>query len=230
MINDAAYNECNTIVQLGDFGYWEHEDGGGDYLDVISHQARSKNVEVYWIDGNHENHALLRQQYTIDGFTEIRPSLYYVPRGTTWDWDGVTFMGFGGAYSIDKNSRTEGVSWWPEEVANQQEIDYAIAAGKVDILFSHDCPNEYDIAFQMHIQRKGFRTIQEAADSRKIISQVVNVVKPRLIYHGHYHIRYSDVFEIDDQEIKITGLAHDWAPNNDSYMYLELEHIKERYL
>lgn len=105
---------ADCIVQVGDFGYWEHMRGGDAYLDYCSELAKAHALPLFWIDGNHENHTLLRAVYgpggpkhkpTPEGFWEIRDGVYHIPRGTRWSWSNVRMMGLGGAYSVDKYDR-----------------------------------------------------------------------------------------------------------------------------
>lgn len=106
----------DAIVQVGDFGYWEHMQGGAAFLDFCSQLATDNAMPLYWIDGNHENHTMLREQYgpggaqhkpTPEGFWEIRDGVYYIPRGTRWVWSDKHLMGLGGAYSVDAPWRLE---------------------------------------------------------------------------------------------------------------------------
>ena len=54
----------------------------------------------------------------------------------------------GGAYSVDKDWRIEGESWWPDEQPSEKvkaycEVRLAEADWKVDYVFSHTCPYKY---------------------------------------------------------------------------------------
>lgn len=108
----AAAERCSVVFILGDFGYWEHSDHGA-FLDDCSNSAERHGVEIYWLDGNHENHTWLRERYigtefverNDDGLVQIREHLWHAPRAHRWNWHGLTFMALGGAYSIDKEGR-----------------------------------------------------------------------------------------------------------------------------
>ena len=68
-------------------------------------------------------------------------------RGQVFDIDGTTFFTFGGAYSIDKMYRTEGISWFPEELPNYEEYEEGwhnleSCGFKVDYILSHSGPRE----------------------------------------------------------------------------------------
>jgi Calcineurin-like phosphoesterase len=114
LIERAQEKYCTALFVLGDFGYWEHTDGGL-FLDQCSDLAAMTGVTIYWLDGNHENHTWLRKRYLTElvprdewGFVQIRMGLYHAPRAHRWTWQGRTFMALGGAYSIDKEGRLKG--------------------------------------------------------------------------------------------------------------------------
>jgi Icc-related predicted phosphoesterase len=202
--------EVDVIVQVGDFGFWEHRDEGVHFLDSLSTFSQESGIPIYWVDGNHENFEILYDQYLkgrYDEFIEIRPSIYYIPRGKTWEWDGVKFMGFGGAYSIDKNHRTPYISWWPQEMASDEEIERVRSKNEqVDVLFSHDVPQGVDVL----TASGGFLLpIASAEHSRYLIRQVAEVARPKLIVHGHYHFRYGMLWGAPWGEVSVIGLTCD---------------------
>ncbi len=97
---------ADCIVQAGDFGWWEHEPDGIVFLDVIGQMALTRGICLYALHGNHDNWPLVMSYYGEDrvegGFVRVRENLFYIPQGLTWQWEGFTFRGFGGAYSVDK--------------------------------------------------------------------------------------------------------------------------------
>ena len=64
---------------------------------------------------------------------KINDSIYHLMRGMVYTIDNKKIFTFGGAESHDKNQRTEGVSWWKDEMPNENE--YKIA---YDNLKAHD--------------------------------------------------------------------------------------------
>lgn len=105
----AAKHNINLIIQVGDFGYWEHFEDGQRFLNKLSKHLVRRGITLWWLDGNHENHPMLWDKYTADpdnnGFMEIRENLWYMPRGSVFTLDNVRFLVLGGAFSIDKESR-----------------------------------------------------------------------------------------------------------------------------
>lgn len=232
IIEHAQTFDCEAVFQVGDFGFWEHTKAGLWFMDQLELGAAKANMPIYWIDGNHENHALLRKKYMkgqVDQFVEIRPHVLYCPRGHTWEWDDVKFMGFGGAYSIDKNVRTPGTSWWPEEVGTQDEIDHAATKGTVDVLFTHDAPTGSDVLGFMRSAGYGtFPEIAEAQKSRWVVRDVVENAQPELLIHGHYHFPYKQEFKYNNGQCRIIGLDADYTASEwgDTYWVIDTKDFK----
>jgi hypothetical protein len=246
LFHHALQEGATAIFQLGDFGFWEHTQSGHQFLEKCAFWSKETGIPLYWIDGNHENHTLLRKNYgpggskhilTEDGFWQIRPGIYYVPRGTRWTWNGKRIMGLGGAYSVDKEYRlfSEGVAgrdaygqrtkskgprtlWWPEEEITDEEVDQILSdESPIDILFTHDKPRGSNPRWN----RKDF---QECFPNQDRISRVIKALKPSLIAHGHLHYRYDDQIRVDgDHWAKVVGLACDMDSDADSWILLTLE-------
>ena len=222
----AKENNVDVILQLGDFGYWEHTDDGITFLDALSIAAQMFKIPVYWIDGNHENHVLLRDKYTdltADGFAEIRPDVYYIPRGTVWTWDGVRFLGLGGAFSIDRNFRRVGTSFWFEETITNEEVALASKNGQpsVDVMVAHDVPTGVDINMHFMIQQnRRLKPSTESDINRDAVRAVALEVKPKLLFHGHYHLRYKEVIVMPYGELEVHGLGCEWM-YQDSWTILD---------
>lgn len=223
LVNYAAKGQVDAIMQVGDFGYWEHQREGREFLERTSKKAVQAGITIYWIDGNHENHPLLWQKYPPgkDGFCEIRERLVYVPRGHSWTWGGKKMLALGGAYSVDQDWRKDaekqwnqpGTLWWPTELITSEDVEKAERAGKVDILFSHDCPWGVDLP--------GIGGDFPVSDlNRQALRKVVNTTLPNRVYTGHYHMRVSGKIDIPYQDkggdlswhhVQVETLAHDGA-------------------
>lgn len=232
LIEYAVKQKCKIIVQLGDFGYWEHTAEGKRFLDRLQRKLERAGITVYFIDGNHENHPMLWEMYPPedDGFCDVRANLRYIPRGHAWTWDGVRFMGLGGAYSIDKGWRLDQEEWlhaprtlwWPTELISEMDAQRAVGAGKVDVLFSHDCPWGVNLP-----GIDGRFPVSNA--NRQVLAHVVAKTRPDLLMHGHYHMRNSDVLDIavgasrrcgehvNWHRVRIEGFDCDGRWNTDSW-------------
>lgn len=229
----AKRNGCSRIVQLGDFGYWPHMPDGQRFLTRVSKSLVQAGLPLYWLDGNHENHDaiadLLNPLITPGSriptapFVLHAPAVHYIPRGSRWEWDGVKFLALGGAYSIDKNHRTPGLSWWAGETITDADVERAIAGGEeVDVMLSHDCP------FGAHpfldidpVDRQKDRWPESRAN-RERLRMVCDVVRPKELFHGHYHKRYDELITIgrnDISPLQIHGLGKDGDRDGSTYVF-----------
>lgn len=238
MCKAAVDQNCQAILQLGDFGYWEHYPQGAGFLKWCQRKLAEAGLECYWLDGNHENHPLLWSTYgpggnkhkpTKEGFWQIRSNLFYLPRGHRWTWDGVDFLALGGAYSIDKEWRKEGSSWWPTEMITDEDVQTASAGGKADVIVSHDCPVSVDIP-----SIQGYRLYPESSINRQKLEEVVKATRPYFLVHGHYHDRYSSRLTLpvgvseDGKELlwhntQIEGVGADMSSFSDSHLVFDTE-------
>ncbi len=102
---------AQAIVQVGDFGYWEHAQEGVDFLDEVNRGAEDTAIPLYWLRGNHDKVSLCLAKYgrnsDDEGFLRCRPQVFHIPDGHRWTWAGVRMRAFGGAYSIDKAWRLD---------------------------------------------------------------------------------------------------------------------------
>ena len=84
-------------------------------------------MTTLFIDGNHENFEQLNS-YAVEQWNGgkvhiIEDNMIHLMRGQIFTIDGLKFFTFGGAYSIDKMSRAEGISWFPEEIPSREEYE-----------------------------------------------------------------------------------------------------------
>lgn len=213
----AAMWGVDTIVQVGDFGYWPHT---GDFFSrYVSRLAQDDGVTWYWLDGNHENFDALEEIGAYDAGTwfEVDPGVYYLPRGLAWEWDGIRFMSFGGAYSIDKEYRTPHASWWPQELPTFKQIMVALDVGKVDVLLTHDAPEGTCPV----VGRGGYKDDEFSRANRRVISSLIESSSPSLLIHGHYHHRYSAW----SGPTRVMGLGRD-GQGSDSFLILDTDRLQ----
>ncbi len=161
------------IICCGDFGFWPNFSSGTFLKDI-----KLQGAKLLWIDGNHEDHWSLKERTT----DELAPNIFYMPRGSTYKLDdGRTIMFMGGAHSIDKHLRREGVDWFPEETITQKDL-YDLPQVKVDIFITHTCPAE--LVHDM-IQ---FNSFKDMEPSNRALSELWKIYKPDLWLFGHWHI------------------------------------------
>lgn len=185
----AAKQGVDTLVHVGDFGFTFSP----GWVQTVNQAAEDSGITILFVDGNHDDHRFLRTLKTTQpGVMPLGSSLAYLPRGFTWTWWGKKFLALGGAHSIDRRYRTEGVDWWPEELLTLSDCLRAQEAGEVWGMVTHDVPLKTSIPGIT--REEGLRWIPEedldlADQNRAALQEVVETVKPQHLWAGHYHLR-----------------------------------------
>jgi len=168
------------LIICGDFGYWP----SAPQYTIIKHQG----TKIHWCDGNHEDFWALKARKS----NEIMPNVIYQPRGSLLTLPNskvILFMG--GAHSVDKELRTLGYDWFPEETISTEDFAKLPPKDtKIDIVVSHTCPFEFN-------PMKGFKN-NNIDPSRNALSEILHIYKPKSWYYGHWHEFRAGIYEKDD--------------------------------
>lgn len=220
LCQQARKQGVSKIMQVGDFGAWEHMEMGVDFFDKVQKFCARYEVTMYWLDGNHDKTSLVLSKYSDNpdeqGFLKCRELVRYAPRGHRWTWGESSCMALGGAYSVDKFPRLEaehelkkkrlakraygstvsadvaGTYWFPEEEITGEEFDRILnVAEPVDVLFTHDKPRSSSPGWN----RKDFL---ECLPNQDRIEQLVKKVQPKRLWHGHLHYPYECMIHTGD--------------------------------
>ena len=226
-IKYAAEHGADTIVQAGDFAF----DFSSNFLHGVRHALGEFGVQLYFVDGNHDDLTAIEDRFEPDedGFLiprvgTYRERLHYIPRGHRWQWWDLTFMGLGGAHSVDRPWREPGISWWATELITEADLRRATQpeGEPVDVMITHDLFE--DAPFPNDRKDTGWpeAELRMARGNRLAVQFVVDRVKPKLFVHGHYHTKY----ERKHEGIKIVGLGMDatsmaenlWIPTREELL------------
>lgn len=193
-----------TLWHLGDFGLWPSP-SGAKFLRNINDLCAQLDITIHVTDGNHEDHERLARIRPVDGRRWVADRVAFFERGHRETWGGHSLVSLGGAASVDFLHRRAGVSWWPEEVTTDEDVQRAIVGGPVDILLTHDAPEPCTPGVQAVIRDNPFdfpaEALAYAAGSRRRLTSAVEVLQPRLLFHGHYHLD-------DHATVQIRGADH----------------------
>ncbi len=143
VIDHAQAVDADLILQVGDFGYWpraEHR-AGVEYLTLVDDALASAGLELWFVPGNHEDWPeLARLPVGDDGRRAVGARIFELPVGYSWTWGSTRWLAVGGAPSVDKHFRTEGVDWFSEEEVTERQAAAIIDAGRADVVVAHDAP------------------------------------------------------------------------------------------
>jgi Icc-related predicted phosphoesterase len=164
------------VICCGDFGYWPL--WGNPLSDI-----KTQGAKILWCDGNHEDHWRLRDRTT----DELAPNVFYMPRGSTYTLDdGRNILFMGGADSIDKHMRKEGLDWFREEVITQKDL-YDLPDIKADIFITHTCP----VGLVNDLRRFYEKDVEP---SNWALTELHKHYKPDLWFFGHWHMYREGVY------------------------------------
>lgn len=203
-IEKFAAAGIKTVLHLGDFGVWGGP-AGDKYLRHLNKVLAKNDMALFVTLGNHESYTRVAKFLPVDGMDGcVSPDgldrLVFFSRGFAWEWFGKKFMSVGGANSIDRKLRTVNKDWWAEEQISDEDVRNSVRNGKVDVMFCHDAPHGFDVydnvTSQLPLDVKLY-----AEQSRKQLKRVTDVVKPSILFHGHYHTYRNrvDVMRVEGQ-------------------------------
>lgn len=194
------------LFQLGDFGF-SLDNTGRKFLFKVNQKLAKNNQFLYVTLGNHENYThFLKHAVPVEGllgWVQVQgyENIFFAIRGARWKIDEVSFVSLGGANSIDRVGHVEGKSWWREEQISKFDVLATTVFGHADVMLTHDAPLEVDL-FKGKSSGSDDWTLTEIAYaelSREKMSEAVRVVKPNLLFHGHYHFYADHVTAMEDK-------------------------------
>ncbi len=171
---------------------------------------------LFCIHGNHEQRPETIPSYKskmyrggIVYYEEDYPNILFAKDGEIYDFNKMKTLVCGGASSLDKSHRIEGVSWWRNETPSDEikqrvmkKLD--MSNWKVDVVLTHTAPKKYEPveAFVSWIKQENVdKSTEEFLDS------VEDKLTYKKWYFGHYHInKHMDKITIlydDIEEFKI---------------------------
>lgn len=201
----ARRRHAEVIVQLGDFGFTFKD----RYLNGLERALEAHDLVLGFVEGNHEDFDwLLAHPVAPDGLRYLRERVVHLPRGFRWTWGNTRCLAVGGAYSIDKFLRIPGRTWWPQEVISDEDVAAIAAAGTADVMFCHDCPSGIHVP-GIERDRWGYPddALATSEQNRQRLRDIVDQVRPKRLWHGHFHHRYQAQLDGDEYRTTIDGLG-----------------------
>jgi len=177
------------VLICGDFGLiFDHTSSGKTeqkWIDWLTHRPWT----TLFIDGNHECHPRLLALPTKEMFGSevgiVSDSIFHLKRGNIYNIDSNKCFCFGGADSIDKDYRIQGISWWPEEIPNRKEFNLGLknlimSKWEVDYVFTHTAPHSVLPEF--------YKSYKPNDPTQKMLDEYYEKLKFKHWYCGHFHV------------------------------------------
>lgn len=223
----AGKHKISHVLVVGDFGLWTHYADGHLFLDEVQEAARINNLSVFAIGGNHENwdhwNWMVENFPTSNGFAMARRRVLLAPKAHKWTWAKKTFIGAGGAVSVDKEARLaeeRGGSYynrdwgvwhengkgrgsktlyWPNEQLTDDDVNTVKSFGQADYLMTHDASNHTPFG-------KRLKPDVDSEIHRRRIDEVLKSVQPSMHFHGHFHEKYDWINDYSGGGARTIGL------------------------
>ena len=183
---EKLWTAGDYLIICGDFGYvFQNNKSENLFLDELE----KKPYTICFCDGNNENFDALCRYPKVPfcgGFAHrIRENIYHLKRGQIYDIDGLIFFTMGGAYSIDRFLRIEGLSWWRQELPSRAEQRFAERnlaehGNKVDYIVTHTAPS-------FVISALGGYPAEEERELTDFFEKLSKRVCFKKLFFGHWH-------------------------------------------
>ncbi|WKT89579.1 metallophosphatase family protein [Microbacterium maritypicum] len=183
----ALAPEVTTMLHLGD---WQMPLAETD--EIFAETSINK---IYVTCGNHDRWGEITPLLDKHPGSAVRVSeiAWLLPRPARLTIGGREVLSLGGAASVDRQSRIEGLTWWPDEVITDEHVVAAIAGGPADLMLTHESPANTPVRPVREILRTNphrfpAKALEASGASRARISEVWDAVRPELLAHGHLHV------------------------------------------
>ena len=182
----------DTVIIAGDVGVglMDNEEG---FWDAIA----QKPYTVLFIDGNHENFGLLKklpvEEWHGGRIQRLRENVIHLMRGEIYELEGKSLFAFGGGYSLDRNRRIEGKSWWPEEMPSAEEYVRAEEnlrryGNQVDYIITHSAPLDTIHYLQTYKVFRVLNNVRQELPLYLFLDGIVANNRYAQYYFGHFHV------------------------------------------
>ncbi len=185
-IRQHKISKGDIVIVCGDFGFvWDIPENRWSLTKLTAEP-----FTIAFVDGNHEDFNLLYTYPVIEWnggkVHKIADNIYHLMRGQRFIIEGKSFFTMGGAYSTDKARRTEGKSWWKQELPDNNEYKIAEQTLKscnyeVDYVLTHTVP-------QSVIHYLGFVPDMHDAELTGYFEWLYGELKFKKWFAGHFHV------------------------------------------
>jgi predicted phosphodiesterase len=193
-IQMSKLKDC-YIISVGDCGIgFERKERQIKQIKMLNEEFKSNNICFKAIRGNHDDPSYFKgeNRVCLENFELIEDY-------SVFSYQDKTIQLIGGAVSIDRTGRQEGVSYWSEEGVVYDKK----ACKKVDILVTHTAPSQcFPQTFNEMVYgwaKEDAELLQDLTKERSVMDDIFNTCSPSLHLYGHFHSSWTE---------KINGCKH----------------------
>lgn len=184
--------EGDCLIVAGDFVFpWDFSEGEREDIRFLE----SRPYTVLFVDGNHEHFGYWGERPVEEWHCGLvqrlsaRSPIRRLMRGEVYDIEGSRIFTMGGAASVDRDSRTPFVDWWPHELPDERNFAEARErlggiGWEVDYVVTHTCATRF-ISPSLQV------TIGYERARRDRLTEFLDELEDRLMfkhwYYGHFH-------------------------------------------
>ncbi len=213
--NHGDYDKMFDVIkhyELKDCYFIHLGDGGEGFLETakqcrqfsyLNDFFKARDIQYMSIRGNHSD-----PFYFTGSSRFVGTNFELIEDYTVAEYNGKLIQFIGGAVSIDRTHRTEGVSYWPGEALNFDENK----CQKVDVLVTHTAPSW---CFPQQFNRMVYdwavhdkTLLKELTDERVMMDNIFNICQPSLHLYGHFHSAWTE--EINGCKHKLLDINEVW--------------------
>lgn len=198
--NNPDLDKSDIMIILGDCGYyWDNE--------MTEKQLRKKIAKYPFtmctIKGNHENFSLINKLPKIEWFGaevsyDMDNKFAILENGKIYTIYDKTFWIMGGAHSIDKFKRREGISWWKDEIPTDDVLKEGISVlrkyNKIDYILSHT--TSLSNVAELHLS-----PLPKMFQHENILEKYMENILHTTVFDKHYFAHFHLNKKLDDKNM-----------------------------
>ena len=187
IIDTKKISDC-YLISVGDSGIgFTNKENQERNINWFNMEFKDRNISFMSIHGNHDDPDYFKgaNRVSLSNFELIEDY-------TIMEYNGKKIQFIGGAVSIDRAARKEGISYWEDEVVKFDREK----CQEVDILVTHTAPTWcFPQQFNEMVHgwaREDAHLLEDLTEERAIMDEICKLCKPRLHLYGHFHSSWTE--------------------------------------
>ena len=187
-----------AYFQVGDFGIGFNFKSEVADLKILNETLIKYNSKLYVIRGNHDNPSYF------DGKHDLS-NIKFVPDYTILEINNSKVLMIGGALSIDRKIRTQGIDYWEKEALIKPRESYYKYMKEISTVITHTTPDFIEPLFLSQLVLnfcvRDSSLKQELINERVLMSEIIekiisqNKETLKLVLFGHFHFSKTSFYK-----------------------------------